>query len=88
MRKNKTFQKDGENKLRDTIQKLKIQLSRLRKENQLLREELENLDKTPKSSKIDKPSKEVEDGKEENWRSEFLQKFKPGKLRNKKKIDE
>lgn len=83
MRRNIKHPKDGERQLRDTVKQLKGQISRLRKENDILRQEMQNMTKTPKM-KRDKSIKtkevEAEQPSEaqvlDQWRVEFAKKFK------------
>lgn len=90
MRRNLTYPKDGERKLRETVKDLKMEVGRLRKENRILRDEVENIIKPARPRKDPAQLKreherrldEKEDpGKtmtREEWRQDFIKKFKPG----------
>lgn len=81
-----TYPKNGEQKLKETIKALKRQLSRLRKENDMLRNRLDHLDSGKTESKNQKiePKKRVKEIKEEavdKWREDFMERYKPKKTR-------
>lgn len=88
MRRNLSYSKEGDRKLRDTVKQLKAAVSRLRKENEMLREELLNIVKPirPRKEKAshipagEPPEKYGEGEKtmtQAEWRQDFTEKFKP-----------
>ena len=92
MRRNLSYPKDGERKLRETIKDLKREVSRLRKECELLREGRDpeqhlKREKRPKVDRVkdEKRWQEFLDEKEDpgktmsldEWRKDFSKKFKP-----------
>jgi flagellar biosynthesis chaperone FliJ len=83
-----TYPKDGERKLRESVKQLKTQVSRLRKENSMLRQELNNIMKPvrPRKEHLEEKSKQVMTRDE--WRQEFIKKFKPSLDKRLKEVDE
>ncbi len=76
-RKNTTYPKDGEQKLRDAVQKLRVQVGRLRKENRTLRDELSNIIKPVRPRKAHVKQKSPEKMTQDEWRNDFIKKYKP-----------
>lgn len=77
MRRNLTYPKDGERKDRETIRQLRKQVSQLRKENSILRNEIENVMKPVRSRKEHVEQKSPQVMTENEWRQEFIRKFRP-----------
>lgn len=85
MRRNLTYPKDGERKLNEENKQLRMQVSRLRKENDILRQERERAGKIdrPKKQKVDRevddPAKDKPDMgvSKEEWRQNFMKEFRP-----------
>ena len=76
-KRNVTYPKDNEQKLRDTVHNLRAKVSRLRKENQSLRDELSNIIKPERSRKehVEQPSQKKMT--REEWRQDFIKRHKP-----------
>lgn len=79
-----TYPKDGEQKLKQENKQLRMQVSRLRKENDILRQELTNIVKPirPRKQKVEKRYEDFADDKPEvmtkdEWRQKFIADFKP-----------
>lgn len=78
MRRNVTYSKNGERRLKETVKDLKSMLNQLRKENRVLRQELENI------MKPERPRREPEEDRtpklmtQEDWRKDFIKNFRPG----------
>lgn len=77
MRRSLTYPKDGERKLRETNRQLKMQVSRLRKENEILRHEIENIVKPERPRKPHVEQKSQKTMTEAQWREDFIGRFKP-----------
>lgn len=85
MRRNLTYPKDGERKLKEENKQLRMQVSRLRKENDILRQERDRAGRLDRPKKqrveveIDDPAKDKPDmgASKEEWRQNFIKQFKP-----------
>lgn len=71
-----TYPRDGERKLQDTIKQLRAQVSRLRKENNMLRHELDNIMKPIRPRKENVEQKSPQKMTQEEWRLDFMKRFK------------
>lgn len=69
--RNKTFPKENESKLKDTIKKLRSERRELLKRVKFLEDELINLKKPIRSRKVEEPTLSDND-----WRKQFYEKFK------------
>lgn len=87
MRRNLTYPKDGERKLKETVRQLKNELGRLRKENNILRNEIENIVKPPRPRKEHVEEKSPKMMTREEWRKDFVKRFKPGLDKKLEEID-
>lgn len=88
MRRNLTYPKDGERKLREIIRQLKTEVGRLRKENFILRSELNNIMKPERPRKEHVEEKGPQKMTREQWRKDFVKKFKPGLDKRLEEIDD
>lgn len=91
MRRSLSYPKDGEDKVRDSNKNLRAQIKRLRKENDMLRQELINIVKPARPRKepvvqTNEPREKYEEvlKTREEWRQEFIKKFKPKGGKNEK----
>lgn len=73
-----TYPKNGDRRLRETVKDLKSQVNQLRKENRMLREELENIMKPERPRKEHTEEKSSKTMTQEEWRIDFIRKHKPG----------
>lgn len=87
MRRSLTYPKDGDRLLRETIRQLKTQVSRLRKENDVLRSEIDNIMKPerPRREHVEQRSPKVMT--QDEWRKNFISQFKPTLQKRLKEID-
>lgn len=89
-----THPKNGERRLKHTIQELKAENNRLERENRQLREEIQNLMKPARPRKEHVEQKSPKKMTETEWRQDFIRRMKPGidkrlgELNNEKKEDE
>lgn len=77
MRRSLTYPKDNDRKLRETVKQLKMQVGQLRKENNVLRNEISNMMKPVRTRKEPIESKKQPMMTQEEWRREFINRFKP-----------
>ena len=73
-----THSKNGERRLKQTIQELKAEKNRLERENFRLREELKNLVKPVRPRKEHVEQKSQRKMTETEWRLDFIRRHKPG----------
>lgn len=83
-----TYPKNGDSRLRESVKQLKAQVSRLRKENDALRQELLNVMKIEHAPKEKVKSAEPRVMTSDEWRREFVKKFKPKIKRRLEEISE
>jgi hypothetical protein len=87
VRRNLSYPKDGDRKLRETVKDLKKIAGQLRKENEMLKRELENIVKPVRQRKertkaeqekyldsLEDPAKTMT---QDEWRKSFIREFKP-----------
>jgi hypothetical protein len=86
VRRSLTYPKDGERKLKEDVKQLKMQVSRLRKENNILREELNNIMKPVRPRKEHIEQKSPQQMTQDEWRQDFINKFKPSLEKRLKEI--
>lgn len=88
MRRNLTYPKDGERKLREENKQLRMQVSRLRKENNILRNEIQNIVKPVRPRKESVEEKNPKVMTHEEWRQHFVKRFKPALDKRLEEFDE
>lgn len=76
---NRTFPKDGIRKLKEVIRDLRAQINGLEKENRILRQEIDNIVKPVRNRK---PHTDTRKLTSEEWRKDFVRKFKESMKRN------
>lgn len=83
-----THHRDSDNKVRESNKQLRAYIKRLRKENDILRREIENIQKparvrkdpvVPRAEVPEEPISAEKSGAQskEEWRKDFVKKFKP-----------
>lgn len=77
VRRSLTYPKDGERKMREDNKQLRMQVSRLRKENSILRNELENIMKPVRTRKEHVEQVKPQEMTHEEWRKNFVKQFRP-----------
>jgi hypothetical protein len=89
VRRNLKYPKDGERKQNETIKQLKREVSRLSKENRILRDEVENIvkpvrprkdpvaQKREREARLDATEDPAKTMTQDEWRKDFIAKFKP-----------
>lgn len=77
VRRSLTYPKDHERKTRETIRQLKNEVSRLRKRERILMDELNNVMKPVRQRKEHVEEKSPKKMTQEEWRSDFMRRFKP-----------
>lgn len=84
-----TYPKDGERKLKETVKQLKMQVGRLRKENSILRNEIDNIAKPvrPRKEHVEEKSLSKPEMTHEEWRREFSKRNKPALDKRLREID-
>ena len=78
MRRSVTYPKNGERRLRETVKDLKSMLNQLRKENRVLRQELENIMKPERTRREHVEEKSPKMMTQDEWRLDFIKHFRPG----------
>lgn len=73
-----TYPKNGERRLRETVKDLKSQVNQLRKENRVLRQELDNIMKPERSRREHVEEKSPKTMTQDEWRKDFIKRHKPG----------
>lgn len=73
-----THPKNGERRLKHTIQELKAENNRLEREIRQLREEIDNLMKPARPRKEHVEQKAAKTMTSDEWRQDFIKKHKPG----------
>lgn len=82
-----TYPKDHDRRLRETIRQLKNEIGRLRKRERVLMDELNNVMKPVRPRKEHVENKSHKEMTHEEWRLEFMKKFKPSIEKRLEKID-
>lgn len=77
MRRSVNYPRNGERRLRDTIKDLKSLLNQLRKENRMLRDEIDNIMKPERPRREHVEEKSPKTMTKEEWRLEFIKNNKP-----------
>ena len=72
-----SYSRNDDRRHRNTIKELKAMVNQLRKENRLLRQELDNIMKPerPRKEHVEESPKMMT---KEDWRRDFVKRFRPG----------